>query len=59
MRRKQQDHDDQARDDIPSPIAEHDPGFASVYLEEIRYLVPLLTRGNARLQERATTAVGL
>lgn len=39
-------------------IAEHDPGFARVYLAEMRYLVPLLSRGDADLLARAREIVG-
>lgn len=39
-------------------IAEHDPGFARVYLAEMRYLVPLLSRGDAGLFDRARQIVG-
>lgn len=40
-------------------IAEHDPGFAKVYLAEMRYLVPLLVRGDAALLARAREIVGV
>lgn len=40
-------------------IAEHDPGFARVYLAEMQYLVPRLGRGDTDLQARARQAVGL
>jgi len=40
-------------------IAKHDPGFARVYLEEMRYLVVRLTLGDPDLQDRARQAVGL
>jgi (p)ppGpp synthase/HD superfamily hydrolase len=37
---------DNARD-----ILEHDPGFAKVYIAEMRLLLPFLDRGNERLRE--------
>lgn len=40
-------------------IAEHDPGFARVYLAEMQYLVLRLTLGDAALQARARQTVGL
>jgi (p)ppGpp synthase/HD superfamily hydrolase len=39
-------------------ITQHDPGFARIYLAEMRHLVALLTLGDRRLQERARLAVG-
>lgn len=39
-------------------IAEHDPGFARVYLAEMRYLVPKLVGGDADLLARAREIVG-
>lgn len=39
-------------------IAEHDPGFARVYLAEMRYLVDRLTLGDAALREKARAMVG-
>jgi (p)ppGpp synthase/HD superfamily hydrolase len=40
-------------------IAAHDPGFARVYLAEMRYLVGRLTAGDAALRGRARAMVGL
>lgn len=40
-------------------IAEHDPGFARVYLAEMRYLAPLLVRGYVGLQRRAAELLAI
>lgn len=38
-------------------ITRHDPGFARVYLEEKRLLLPLLNSGDRRLWEKAASLV--
>ena len=40
-----------------SSIAEHDPGFARIYLEEMAALLEVLTKGNPELHQRASAII--
>jgi len=41
---------------LPS-IVEHDPGFAKVYVKEIKLLLPVLKAGNPRMMNKLTTMI--
>ena len=40
-----------------SSIAEHDPGFSRIYLEEMAALLKVLTKGNPELHQRASAII--
>jgi len=44
--------------DNTASITKHDPGFALVYMEEKRYLLPFLVEGDAELFKQANKIVG-